>query len=83
MPYIVLRTNVGSFVQSYVEYGRFFQDSLTSITEVRIGFGDVVVTSQGSGKISRAKTSMKNYSYKPALTLGYSGDAGQALPTSE
>jgi len=44
---------------------------------VSIGFGDVVVTSQDSGIISRAETSVKNYSYLPAVTSVYSGDAEQ------
>ena len=47
------------------------------------GFGDVVVTSKDSGIIPRAETTVTNYSYLPAVTSRYYGDAGQALPTSE
>ena len=39
-----------------------------STTDVRIGFGDVVVTSQDSGIISRAETSVKK------LLISTSGD---------
>jgi len=59
------------------------QSSLPSNTDVRIAFGNVVVTSHDSGTLSRAKTSVKKYSYLPALTSGYSGDAGQALLKTE
>ena len=53
------------------------------LSEVRIGFGDLVVSSQDSGIISRGETSVKNYSCLSAVTSGYSGHTGQALPTSE
>ena len=57
-------------------------DVSVSITDVKIDFGDVVVTSQDSGIISRAETSMEKYSYLPAVMSAYVGDAGQALLTS-
>jgi len=41
------------------------------------------VTLQDSGIISRAETSVKIYSYLPAVTSVKCGDAGQALLTSE
>ena len=39
------------------------------------------MTSQDSGILSRAETSVKNHSYLPAVTSEHSGDAWQVLPT--
>ena len=62
---------------------RVFWSYRASITDARMGFVDLVVTTEDLGIISRDETSVKNYSELPAVTSVYSGDAGQVLPTSE